>query len=97
MTAITTIKPSVGRKVWFYDSQGLGNIHDPKTPFDATVVYVHDAGHVNLRVADHSGTTFTRASVELRNPAEDDSHGKGNADFATWMPFQVKTAQKEAA
>ena len=90
---------TVGRKVWFYDSQGLGNIHDPKTPFDATVVYPYTPPAngtpqlVNLRVTDHSGITSTRGSVPLHDPGPDDCHGQGNGDFCTWMPYQVGQAK----
>ena len=89
---------TISRKVWFYDSQGQGNINDPKTPFDATVVYPHTPPAegpqlVNLRVTDHAGQTFTRGSVPLHNPGPEDCHGQGNGDFCTWMPYQVGQAK----
>jgi hypothetical protein len=67
---MTTITPTVGRKVWFYDAQG------------------------HLVVNDHSGQSFTRASIPLRNPADSDCHGIGAGDFATWMPYQVGQAKQ---
>jgi hypothetical protein len=98
---VTSIKPTIGRKVWFYDGhQAMGNIHDPSQAFDATVVFVDEdyvAGtcSVNLLVADHTGQTFTRTKVPLRDPAggQGDSHGSG-VDYATWMPYQVGQAKQ---
>jgi poly-beta-hydroxyalkanoate depolymerase len=86
----TTITPTVGRKVWFYEGnspQDPMNRLDDKTPLDATVVYVHNPTCVNLRVTDHSGVSWSRNSVDLRDPTEYDGHGKNF--YATWMPFQM--------
>ena len=87
-----SITPTVGRKVWYYEA-GPGNILDPRTPFDATIVYVWGPGMVNLRVTDHQGLTVPRYSVLLREPREGDEHG--SSEFATWMPYQMGQAKKD--
>jgi hypothetical protein len=92
----SSIKPSIGRKVWYWQVSGAGVI-DNAQAFDATVVFVHPDGLVNLNVRDHSGYSHKVANVELHDPAdgsvgrEEDAHGKGN--YATWMPYQVGQAK----
>jgi hypothetical protein len=89
---MSTIIPSIGRKVWFYDhSSGMQRYSDNQA-FDATVIYVWGDTCVNLRVTDHAGQTHVRTSVPLRDPAEGDVHGKELV--ATWMPYQVGQAKK---
>jgi hypothetical protein len=94
---MSTIKPTIGRKVYFYDpststarQQDMQRYSDSQ-PFDATVVYVWGDTCVNLRITDHAGNTHVRTSVPLRDPADGDAHGKEYV--ATWMPFQVGQAK----
>lgn len=86
------IQPTIGRKVWFYEADQHGNINNRAMPFDATIVYVWSPECVNLRISDHVGLVLARSSVVLRDPDDGDRHGSGS-EFATWMPYQVKTAQ----
>lgn len=93
---------TVGRKVWYWDNGGLHNAatEDLGQPFDATVCFVHGVAVdgnqlVNLSVTDHAGNTFVRQSVELRLPGPADRHFMPAA-YATWMPFQVGQARKQA-
>lgn len=93
-----TIKPSIGRKVYFYAGEGdnpAPTRYSLDTPMDATVIYVWGPECVNLRVTDHAGNTHIRTSVPLRDPGEDgaDAHCKDLGCYATWMPFQVGQAK----
>lgn len=94
---MSTITPSIGRKVWFYDAAPERHSaqmvrYDDSQPMDATVIYVWSPTCVNLRVTDHAGIMHTRTSVPLRDPAEGDAHGKEYV--ATWMPYQMGQAKK---
>lgn len=91
---MSTITPTIGRKVWFYDSY-LGACNDVRQPFDATVIYVWSESCVNLDVTDHHGNRHIKTSVPLREPREGDQHGVEYV--ATWMPYQMGQAKKEAA
>ena len=96
---MSTITPTVGRKVWFYDSPPLGEQHhemSDKQPFDATIIYVWNEGMVNLDVTGHDGARFIATSVPLRSPSDSDCHN-GFARFATWMPYQMGQAAKAEA
>lgn len=99
---MSTIKPTIGRKVYFYDPAPdphapgvVPKRYDEKQPFDATVIYVWGDTCVNLRVTDHAGNSWVRTSVPLRDPAEGDQHGVEYV--ATWMPFQVGQARNAGA
>ncbi len=96
---MSDITPSIGRKVWFYPDesciQSLAATRENDHPFDATIISVHDDGTVNLAVHDHVGHHFAKLGVPLANP--DDVSSLPTGCFATWMPYQVKQAQAEAA
>lgn len=100
------IKPTIGRKLWYWPSNadrhiGLDYVpgphnppivaHDFSQPCDATVVYVHSDNLVNLRVTDHNGNTHARTSVHLVQEGEAPDAGEA---FAEWMPYQVGQAKK---
>jgi hypothetical protein len=94
---VSSITPTVGRKVWFYEFD-IPFGHDMPVgaysltvPFDATVIYVWGPNMVNLLVTDHTGKTYPKTSVTLRDPQPDDSHGKSYV--CTWMPYQVGAAK----
>jgi hypothetical protein len=94
----SSIKPTVGRKVWFWDNgNGLhGPVrHGDAQPMDATIIYVWGDTCVNLRVTDHAGNVLTRTSVPLRDHREGDCHGVEYT--ATWMPYQVGQAKSAKA
>lgn len=92
---MSSITPSIGRKVWFYEPSLNAGIYSADQPFDATVIYVWGPNMVNLRVTDHAGQVSTRTSVPLRDPLEGDQHGKEYV--ATWMPYQVGQSKPAAA
>lgn len=87
------IHPTVGRKVWFHPQKEdvAEGVDYRDQPLDATIVYVHSAGLVNLHVLDASGTAWKFEHVILLP-------GERNWDFpvrcAVWMPYQLKEARK---
>ena len=87
---MSTITPTIGRKVWLYTA--AQSPQDSKQAFDATVIFVHPSGLVNLYFVNHWGTAGSLSSVQLRDPQEDDKHGVET--YATWMPYQVGQAKK---
>ncbi|HHA2772106.1 TPA: Gp49 family protein [Stenotrophomonas maltophilia] len=97
------IKPSVGRKVWFFldphRSMPAGMVKtmaigEEQQPMDATVIYVHDDHCVNLLVTDHHGGLFPFQRVQLIQPG-DQAFAAGHR--AEWMPYQVGQAKKAGA
>lgn len=98
----TTIKPTIGRRVWLWTtgSPGVREQHqivqDAKQAFDATVVFVHPDGRINVSYRDHHGTVSKAEHLDLRDPG-DDGHGHGSAPYCTWMPYQVGQAKAAAA
>lgn len=94
------IKPTIGRKVWFYAGTavlpGVWTIHnsgDETQPMDATVVYVHGDRMVNLAVLDHAGEPHAVRSVHLVQPGDE---AVPNGMRAEWMPYQVGQAKKDS-
>jgi hypothetical protein len=90
------IKPGIGRKVWFYKS--AQHLADCKAgldqPYDATVVFVHNDRHVNLRVTDHLGADSPAVGVDLVQPAD---QLEANGPHARWMDYQVQQEMTHAA
>jgi hypothetical protein len=85
---VSTIKPTIGRKVWYWPEQPTMRVNDDRQAFDATIVFVHDDGTVNLAVFDHDGHYLIQHRVEL----QDEPTRRG---IATWMPYQLGQAAKE--
>lgn len=89
--------PTVGRKVWYFHSAEHAHGHEAGTaklqPLDATVLFVHDERTVNLLVSGHQGEQEFVPSVHLRQDGEDMPVGA----HASWMPYQVKQAEKAVA
>jgi hypothetical protein len=81
------IKPTIGRKVWFWRS-GADVTRDQ--PEDATIVFVHNDTLVNLHVIDHNGVARAVTSMSLRQPEYPELIE--NTPCAQWMPYQVKAA-----
>lgn len=97
------ITPTVGRKVWFWvnsEHTSDGKMLDERQAFDATVLYVHPTGEVNLLVVDHGGIPRFEEKVLLVDPEKgawptDQHDHAGERGYATWMPYQVGQAKKE--
>lgn len=91
---MSTITPTIGRKVWFWPDANcitsLAATRENGQPFDATIICVHDDGTVNLAVHDHVGHHFAKLSV----PLGDEPAAEGCS--ATWMPYQLGQAKIEA-
>lgn len=88
------ITPTVGRRVWFWPGNTAGryNCVDPKQPFDAGVLFVHDDRTVNLLVTDHLGFQFTVREATLLQ--DDDPAPDGPC--AAWMPYQKGQARAQS-
>lgn len=86
------IKPTIGRKVWFWAHVPVHG-YATSQPEDATVVYVHSDDCVNLRVTDHSGYSRPESSVALW----DGDGGQPDTRHAQWMPFQLGQAKQITA
>lgn len=85
------IQPTVGRKVWYY--QSISDAMDSSVqPRDATVVYVVSDRIVNLRVSDTQGDTTPKLAVQLYQEGDEDPKG----EFACWMPYQAQQAKRES-
>ncbi len=98
-----TIKPTVGRRVWFRPSaKFLANNpamtqFNPEHPMDAGIVYVHHDHMVNLIVTDHVGKSFPATSVPLlAGQYEPDEDGDVYC-CCEWMPYQKSQAAKTEA
>lgn len=96
-----TIKPTVGRVVWFYPYANSGEAgFDPTSdgePLAAIIARVWSDRMVNLTVFDASGKPHSRTSVELVQDAGPGRAASGG--FCTWMPFQkgqAKAQEKQA-
>jgi hypothetical protein len=96
------IKPTVGRKVWYYPSAEDKNGSpapggqppmevNSAEPLDATVVAVWGDRCVNLAIFDIHGALFARRSVRL---LQDDDAVPEFGRYATWIPYQVAQAAK---
>jgi hypothetical protein len=89
--AMSAIKPTPGRVVWFYPhkTDGLhsfGSVQ-AKEPLAAHIAKVWSDTCVNLMVIDPNGVPVSRTSVFLV-PSDSESDLPGSS-YATWMPFQV--------
>lgn len=101
-SAPVVIKPTVGRRVWYWPSdydRGLlehkpstvMTASDDKQPCDAGVAYVWNDRMVNLTVADHNGVMHQRTSVQLVQ--EGDPPPPPGGSYAVWMPYQQGQAK----
>lgn len=88
------IQPTVGRRIWFWPGNTAGryNCIDPRQPFEAGVLFVHNERSVNLLVTDHAG--FQRTISEAVLLQDDDPVLEG--PHATWMDWQRAQAKGQA-
>ncbi len=85
------IKPSIGRKVWYWP--GLATVHASVSdqPHDATICAVWSDTCVNLAIRDANGAAYAMTSVLLlQEGAARPAH-----QFAEWMPYQISQAKKD--
>lgn len=83
------IKPTVGRVIWFYNSQE--EVEANKQPRPAFITYVHSDHLINVGGFNHNGTVFSQDSCHLVQE-EDDAIPHGF--HARWMPYQTTQAKK---
>ncbi|MDO9252611.1 MAG: hypothetical protein Q7U48_13810 [Hydrogenophaga sp.] len=94
------IKPSVGRKVWYWPSVSdkTGPVpmsQSPGQPLDATVIAVWSDRMVNVLVTDTMGKQFPVLSCDLQQPGDPvhvSESGQVIGRYVEWMPYQVATA-----
>lgn len=88
------IKPTIGRKVWFWPGPDHAemNVLNDEQPLDATVVFVHSDRMVNLLVIDHMGHDHREILVDLIQPDVERPNPKYH-EFCEWMDYQKKVAQ----
>lgn len=87
-----TIKPSIGRVVWFWPS-GKSQAEQPGSqPLAAIVTYVWSDHLVNLTTFDSNGVPTPRTSVPLIQEGDT----LPTWAFAQWMPYQIGQARKHA-
>ena len=92
---MSSILPTIGRKVWLWVPSKIG-VKDAEQAFDATVIHVAIDGRVDLAYTNHYGTSGAMMRVELRDPQPSDKHDAETEVYATWMPYQVGQAKKDA-
>lgn len=98
----TTIKPTIGRRVWFRPSAAFlaknptFTQYDPSQAMDAGIVYVHHDSMVNLAVCDHVGRAHMVPSVQLLDGPWDAAYSAYYC-CAEWMPYQQGQARRDAA
>lgn len=78
------IKPTVGRKVWFFEN-GDATVE----PQDATIVAVHGDRCVNLVVFNHVGEMSAPRSVTLVQEGD----AEPGSRHCRWMPYQQAAAK----
>lgn len=85
------MKPTVGRKVYFYSTAGHRAACDAGTdqPFDATIIFVQGDDSVNIMATNHTGDMQPILGVMFQ--------GLGmavpNGAHAAWMPYQLVQAE----
>jgi hypothetical protein len=96
----TTIKPTVGRVVWFHPPIGAASPDfskpvpgEPLAAIVAAVLPGHPVDIVNLTVFDAVGTPHAISMVPLLQEGEDVPE---EGFYAQWMPYQVEQAKKAA-
>ena len=93
-----SMTPTIGRKVWLWLNPAQapeGTLLDVKQAFDATVIFVHPSGKINVRFTTHDGQLGGSLNVRLQQPDGSDVHSSELLEpYCTWMPYQVTQAQK---
>jgi hypothetical protein len=84
------IKPTIGRVVWFYPQGHREGVQ----PHAALIAFVHSDKMINLGVFDSNGHSYSETSVPL---LQEGDAVPDEGRYATWMPFQIGQAEKNAA
>lgn len=94
---MSSITPTIGRKVWYWTTNA-SRVRNSTQGIDATVIFIGDDDLVDLQCVDHHGEPFIAQNIVLGDYLDEGDppvHGVDN--FATWMPYQMGQAKKEAA
>lgn len=89
----TTIKPTVGRIVWFNPAASDNIARQGFSPLAAIIACVWSDTCVNLAVFDANGNQHSRTSVLLVS----DDMPAPTENYAEWMPYQKGQAAKTEA
>ena len=84
------MKPTVGRRVWYWPHDYERGEGDKTQPFDAGIAHVHEDGSINISYANDIGNMMP--GKQLVNLVTDRAPMPGEC---SWMPF--KLAQAKAA
>lgn len=96
------IKPTVGRKVWYWPSANdktgpVPMYQQADQPLDATIIAVHGDRMVNVLVTDVMGRQFPVLSCSLLQPGDQlpaYADGQIIGRYVEWMPYQVGQAKQ---
>lgn len=90
------MKPTIGRKVWYWGDGDPVHTRDLHQAFDAEIIFVEPDGDISIVYRDHYGSQYTLHQVALDCPTPGDRHGhftKTSGGYCTWMPYQVQQSQ----
>lgn len=95
------IKPTVGRKVWYWpstqDKSGTFPVQQVTgQPLDATIIAVWSDRMVNVMVTDIAGKQFPVLSCTLLQPGDPVpayADGQVAGRYVEWMPYQQGQAK----
>jgi len=99
MSEPVIIRPTIGRRVWFWPnhdditSKPTFTYDDPSQPLDAGIAYVHSDKLINVSVADQDGSIHAVMGVPLIQA------GEAPPDcgfYCEWMSYQQGQAKKQA-
>ncbi len=95
MSEPTIIKPTIGRRVWFWPAKNTGEAgfayNDEAQPCDAGIAYVWSDTMINISVVDQNGVIHSRTSVPLIQAGQ---KAPEQGFYCEWMPYQQGQAKK---
>lgn len=87
---MATIKPTVGRIVWYYPNRfDLFPQNGKGQPHAAIIAWAKSETEVNLSVLDAHGVPHGKTSVLLVQPGVE---APTDTAYCTWMPYQIGQA-----
>lgn len=90
------IQPTIGRVVlvkrFFGPNNPMSDQYEP-----GLICYVHgEGGYINVGGHDKIGNPFSCQGIRLYQPGEELPEEGWDGDYACWMDYQVKAAEKQA-
>lgn len=87
---MASIKPTIGRVIWFTPSSSLmPGVDHRDQHLQGNIVYVHSDTHINVGGFDARGAPYAAINVPLIQEGEARPEG---GHFAEWMPYQKAVA-----